>query len=79
MVCVLIITTLKEKLPRRRREVHWRRVSIMNSFLFEKQKWFALLAHCTIRYYLHVLSFRGAFFVVAEVGRHVDEELECRI
>ena len=29
VVCVLIITTLKEKLSCRRREVHRRRVSIM--------------------------------------------------
>ena len=78
VVCVLIIT-LKEKLTRRQREVYWRRVSIMNSILLEKQGWLALLAYYAIQYYLHVLSFRGAFFVVAEVGCHVDEELECRI
>ena len=36
VVCVLIITTLKEKLPCRRRKVHRRRVSVINSSLFEK-------------------------------------------
>ena len=49
VVCVLTITTLKEKLPRRRCEVHRRRVSIM-VFLLKKQGGVRVIVGFIVRY-----------------------------
>ena len=75
---ILIITTLKEKLSRRRREVYRQRVSVIFSF---SQKQVGVRVVVGLLYNTILPShykIRGAFFV-AKVGCHVDEEFECRI
>ena len=79
VVCVLIITTLKEKLSRRRREVYRQRVSVVFFFLFKKQVGVRVVVGLLYNVILPSrFKIRGAFFV-AKVGCHVDEEFECRI
>ena len=72
---ILIITTLKEKLSRRRREVYRQRVSVI--FLFQKQVGVGVVVGSLYNTILPShFKIRGAFFV-AKVGCHVDEEFEC--